>query len=110
MQLEDYFDFIGPNSIRIKGHRIGIEHVIERYHDGYSPEQIAQEFPGLSLEKIYATITYYLHKKTEVDGYLARLAALVEQRMREADAQEPSPVVQRLRRLQAQHEQERVTA
>ena len=25
MQLEDYFDFLAPNDIRIKGSRIGIE-------------------------------------------------------------------------------------
>ena len=25
MQLEDYFDFLAPDDIRIKGHRIGIE-------------------------------------------------------------------------------------
>ncbi|MDJ0516034.1 MAG: DUF433 domain-containing protein [Trichodesmium sp. MO_231.B1] len=33
------------------------------YLDGYSPEEIAVNFPGLSLDKIYATITYYLPKK-----------------------------------------------
>lgn len=31
MQLEDYFDFLAPNDIRIKGHRIGIEDVLYEY-------------------------------------------------------------------------------
>ncbi len=31
MQLEDYFDFLAPNDIRIKGHRIGIETVVYEY-------------------------------------------------------------------------------
>ncbi len=105
MQLEDYFDFLGPNEIRIKGHRIGIEHVIELYHEGYIPERIAQTFPGLSLEKIYATITYYLHNRDEIDAYLARQAAIVEQALREYEAREPSPVVKRLRALKAEREQ-----
>jgi uncharacterized protein (DUF433 family) len=102
MQLEDYFAFVSPHEIRITGHRIGIEHVLAFYQDGYSPEAIAQSFPGLSLEKIYATITYYLHNKTDVDAYLARVAAVVEEDLRSYEAQEPSAVVQRLRALKAQ--------
>ena len=31
MQLEDYFDFLGPHDIRLKGHRIGIESVLYEY-------------------------------------------------------------------------------
>ncbi len=31
MQLEDYFDFLAPDGIRIKGHRIGIETVLYDY-------------------------------------------------------------------------------
>ncbi len=31
MQLEDYFDFFeNPYAIRLKGHRIGLEHIVER--------------------------------------------------------------------------------
>ena len=63
MQLEDYLDIQGPDVIRIKGHRIGLEHIVERYQEGYSPEQIALDFPGLSPEKIYGAIAYYLHNR-----------------------------------------------
>ena len=108
MQLEDYFDFVSPHEIRLKGHRIGIEHVLAVYQEGYSPEAIAQSFPSLSLEKIHATITYYLHNQTDVDAYLARQAALVEEELRAYEAQEPSAVVQRLRALKAQRTLEQV--
>jgi uncharacterized protein (DUF433 family) len=100
MLLEDYLDFVGPNEIRIRGHRIGIEHVVELFRDGYSPEQIAQEFPGLSLEKIYATIAYYLHNKTEVDAYIERINALAEEEYQRWAAS-PSPLIQRLRAVKA---------
>lgn len=73
MQLEDCFDVQGLDVIRIKGHRIGLEHVIERYHEGYSAEEIGQEFPGLEL--IYAAITYYLLNRAELDAYVARINA-----------------------------------
>ena len=56
MQLDDYLDTIGPDVIRLKGHRIGIEDVVERYHAGESVEQMALDFPGVSLEQLYGTI------------------------------------------------------
>jgi uncharacterized protein (DUF433 family) len=106
MQLEDYLDFQGPDVIRLKGHRIGLEHLVERYHDGFSPEQIAQEFPGLSLEQIYGTMAYYLHNKAEVDAYIARINKAVEECYQEWLANS-SPLSRRLHALKAQREQER---
>ncbi|MBD0343464.1 MAG: DUF433 domain-containing protein [Coleofasciculus sp. Co-bin14] len=106
MQLEDYFEILDPDDIRIKGHRIGIDDVIGYYLQGYSPEQILAELPTLNLEKIHATITYYLHNRAEMDAYMLRLATWREQRYQEWLATEPSPVVQRLRTLKAQREHE----
>jgi uncharacterized protein (DUF433 family) len=80
MQLEDYFDFekfdtkYGPvERIRIKEHRISIESVIELFSQGMPPDQIQREaYPSLTLEQVYATITYYLHNKAAVDEYNRR--------------------------------------
>jgi uncharacterized protein (DUF433 family) len=109
MNLEAYFDFLSPDDIRIKGHRIGIDDVLYYYLEGYTPDEIGAQFPTLSLEEIYATVTYYLHNRAEVDAYLARLAAWREERYREWAAN-PPPVVQRLRALKAQRERDRVPA
>ena len=92
---------MGPNTIRIKGHRLGIEDVLELYEDGNSPEQIALEFPGLNLEQIHATITYYWHNKREIDAYMSRLDKLTEQSIHEEAQKEVPIVVQRIRDLQA---------
>ena len=105
MQLEDYFEFIDPDDIRIKGHRIGIDNVIQYYLQGYSPEEIIDELPSLNLEKIYATLAYYLHNRVEIEAYMLRLAKWREQRYQESLAN-PSPLMQRLRALKAQREQE----
>ena len=83
MQLEDYFDFLSPDDIRIKGHRSGIDNILVLYLDGYTAEEIAQYYPSLSLEKIHATLTYYHHNRIEVDAYMARLAAWRTDRLRE---------------------------
>jgi len=108
VHLEDYFEVQEPGAIRIKGHRIGIEHVVERYHNGLSPEQIAQDLPGLSLEKVYATITYYLHHKAEIDAYIGDLNAEFEQIMQDLEAQNTPAVVSRLRALKMRQERQSV--
>ena len=80
MQLEGYLDVVGPDEIRLRGHRIGIEHVIEYFKTGYSPEQITEMFPGVALEQVYAAITYYLHRRADMDAYLERQQDRCEQR------------------------------
>ena len=105
MQLEDYFEFLDPDDIRIKGHRIGIDDVIKYYLDGYSPDQILEELPSLNLEKIYATLTYYLQNRRQMDAYMLRLAKWREERYQEWLAN-LSPLALRLRAIKAQREQE----
>ncbi|MDF5712887.1 MAG: DUF433 domain-containing protein [Rhizonema sp. NSF051] len=101
MQLEDYFDFLSPDDIRIKGHRIGIDNVLDYYLEGYTPEEIAIHLSTLSLEKIYATITYYLHNRPQIDAYLLRLAKWREKHYQESIVN-PSPLGQRVIAAKAQ--------
>jgi len=35
------------------------------------PEEIAQTYPSITLEQVYATILYYLHNKETVSKYIA---------------------------------------
>lgn len=100
MLLEDYFDFLEPDVIRLKGHRIGIEDIIGLYEQGYSAEQIVLHYPTLTLEEVYATLTYYLHNKSKMQAYMERLRALVEASIQEYELREPSEAVKRIRALQ----------
>ena len=109
MQLEDYFEFLSPDDIRIKGHRIGIDDVLYYYLEGYTPEEIAANLPTLNLEQIHTTITHYLHNRSEMDAYLSRLAAWRKQRYQEW-ASNPPPVMKRLRALKAQRAREQIAA
>ncbi|MDP9121227.1 MAG: DUF433 domain-containing protein [Acidobacteriota bacterium] len=47
-------------SIRIAGSRVTLDTVIDAFLTGASPEEIAQDFPVLQLDDIYAVLTYYL--------------------------------------------------
>jgi uncharacterized protein (DUF433 family) len=96
MQLEDYFDFLTPTDIRVKGTRVGIETILNDYLDlGLFPEAIALRYPTLNLEAVYATITYYWHNKERIDAYLRAWREHGE-RMRKEQEQNPSPAYQRL--------------
>jgi uncharacterized protein (DUF433 family) len=99
LNFQEYFEVIGSDIVRLKGFRIGIEHIVRSYHEGYTPEQITQEFPGVSLETVYAILAYYLHNKKEVEGYIDQVMAVTEQHMKKDDEKDPLPVVKRLREL-----------
>jgi uncharacterized protein (DUF433 family) len=82
---------------RVGTSRVMLDSVIAAFDQGHSPETIAQQYPALTLEEVYGTITYYLANKAEVDLYLRRQDEVWRQE-REKAAQAASPVVERLRR------------
>ena len=95
MELTDYF-FISEDDIRIKGTRVGIETVLHDYREGASPEEIVLRYPTLSLEQVYATITYYLAHREHVDDYLARVRQQQEEAWQEQQ-RHPSEFARALR-------------
>jgi uncharacterized protein (DUF433 family) len=79
----DYDFFMNPNfdisnllvrtpqgSWRIAGTRISLDSVVYSFCEGATPEEICQDFPGLSLALVYAAIAYYLNNREQVDRYL----------------------------------------
>jgi uncharacterized protein (DUF433 family) len=105
MELESYFDFLAPDDIRVKGTRIGIETILyEHIHRGQPPEAIAARYPSLTLEQVYATITYYLHNLEAINAYLEDWLEH-GRRMWEEQERNPPPVVVKLRALAAQRQQ-----
>ena len=108
MDLESYFIFSNPNDIRIKGTRVGIETVVDDYLEGASPEEIAARYRSLTLEQVYATITYYWHNQREVDAYLARWITHAEAAYQEQE-RHPSPTRIRLKQIK-QHQRQLANA
>ena len=102
MQLEDYFDFLAEDDIRLKGTRVGIETVLYNFiHRQRTPEEIAATYPTITLEQVYATILYYLHNKEAVTKYLTDWIEWGREMRRIQDAN-PSPARQKLRQLKAE--------
>lgn len=64
--------------IRVARTRVTLETVIDVYNTGATPEEIAQDFPVLQLDDVYAVITYYLRHREEVEAYLGQRRALAD--------------------------------
>ena len=100
MDWSAYFDFLSEDDIRVKGTRVGIEIVLDDYLNGSSPEEIAARYRTLTLEQVYASITYYLQNQDQVTAYLERWRTYTHAAWLEQE-RNPSPVVQRLLELKA---------
>ncbi len=61
------------DEIVLTGHRIGLYHLVRCYHDGYSAEMLAEQFPTLPLSLINKVIAFYLENQEEIDHYVARV-------------------------------------
>lgn len=102
MLLEDYFNFFAPDDIRLKGTRIGIETILfDHLFRAKTPEEIANTYPSLTLEQVYATILYYLHNKPAVEAYMTDWLEWGD-KMREEQQRNPRPIVEKLRKLKAE--------
>ncbi len=99
MQLEDYFRLSRTARYSRERTRVGIETILAAYLDwGLSPEAIAERYRTLTLEQVYATLTFYWHDPSRGDDYLRRVQDEIARQRREQDLH-PSPGVQRLRSL-----------
>ena len=109
MELASVFEFVNPTTIRIKGTRVGIEIVIEKFREGASPSEIQRHYPHLTLKQIYATITYYLFNTEMIDAYIEAGYKRTEAAY-ETQRKNPPPGVKRLIKIKAQQETRRMAS
>ena len=55
-------------SFYLIGSRIPLAHVVREYQRGEPSEAIRLHYPALSLEQVYGAISFYLGRKSEVEG------------------------------------------
>ena len=94
-----YLDFSVPGNVRVKGTRVQLEIVVDDYLEGREADEIARDYPSLSLEAVYGVLAYYHGHRQIVDRYLARIAERDEALEREHDRQPDPPVVARIKAL-----------
>ena len=80
--LPEFLALYPGGQIRLAGHRIALEHVMERYSEGYSAEMLCEQYPSLSLALVHKTIAFYWERQSEVEDYLSRIRADLETQRR----------------------------
>ena len=79
---------------RIAGSRVRVQDIYAYHvHHGWSPEQLAQEFPTVSLADVYAALAYYHDHREQIERDYGEDTAFGE-RMR---SQSTTPLARKLR-------------
>ena len=60
-------DDIGRGQPIISGTRTRVKNIIAYYRLGYSPEELAREFPHLTLAQIYDALSFYHENPSKID-------------------------------------------
>jgi len=56
--------------VRVGETRVTLDTVISAFNEGATAEEIVFQYPSLQLADVYAVISYYLRKQSEVEEYL----------------------------------------
>src|SRR5687768_12384120 len=104
MRLPEFLTAGDGGFIHASGHRIGLNHVVRLYNEGYSPEMLAGHFPTLTLALVHKIIAFYLENQPDVDAYLVAHDREIERQMAEPRT---APTLAQLRdRLETQRRAE----
>ena len=78
-------------AMRVSGTRVLLDVIIVAFRASATPEDIAQQFPSVSLPDVYLIIAHYLTHTAAIDAYLsqrqteaARLQSAIEARVNPA--------------------------
>jgi len=55
---------------RVAGTRVSVDSVVHAFWSGSTPEQVVQDYEGVSLDQVYGVIHWYLTHRTVADAYL----------------------------------------
>jgi uncharacterized protein (DUF433 family) len=83
--------------VRVGGTRVTLDTVVEAFREGLTPEEIQQQYPSLDLPHVYASVSYYLQHRREVEKYLGERAHHREEVRREVETRfDPTGIRDRL--------------
>jgi uncharacterized protein (DUF433 family) len=99
MNLPEFLVEWPYGEIVLAGHRIGPYSVVARYQEGFSPERLHERYPTLSPELIDKVLAFYEANRDEVDAYVARYRADLEEQSRVAPKVDLEKLKQRMRAM-----------
>ena len=79
MILPDFLSEWGFGEIVLTGHRVSLYHVVTSYLRGMDVEQLHDYYPTLEPDLIRKVLDFYSAHRAEVDRYVARTRAVLEE-------------------------------
>ena len=58
--------------VRVGGTRVTLDTIVAAFNEGATAEEITYQYPSLNLADVYAVISYYLRRRSEVEKYLCQ--------------------------------------
>jgi uncharacterized protein (DUF433 family) len=56
--------------LRVNGTRITVNQLVVWYRQGYTPEEIVDQYPHLTLAQVYTALAYYHANREEIEADL----------------------------------------
>ncbi len=56
--------------VRVGPTRVTIDSIVGAYHEGFSAEEIAEQYPAVEIGDVSSALAYYLRHRAELDAYL----------------------------------------
>ena len=97
MKLPDFLIDHLDGEIRFKDHRIGLYTIAREAEEGWSADEIAEEYSTLSLELVKKALQFCSENEADVREYVRRIRDEIERQA----AAPPGPGVQQIRALLA---------
>lgn len=88
----------------LAGTRISLDVIVTDFNRGDSPETIRRNFPSLTLEEIYGTLTFYLAHQTILDEYLRESGEFFDKRAKEINEEFRRKSPELAKRLESRRE------
>jgi hypothetical protein len=82
VQYHDGDWYVGDSRVEVYG-------VIAAWQRGFSPADVQNSLPVLSLVDAYGTVLYYLEHRDEMDAFFHTVDTLYRERNAEAEARDP---------------------
>ncbi len=84
-------------TMRVSQTRVTLDTIVAAFKEGATAEEIAQQYPSVTLVAIYQVIGYYLRRREEVETYLRKRKQEADELQKQMEARfDPSGIRERL--------------
>jgi uncharacterized protein (DUF433 family) len=85
--------------MRVSGTRVTLDSLLAAFNEGATAEEIAQQYPSVSLGDVYQVIGYYLGHSSELDTYLCQYRLKIPHSAGRKGCHPPEKMVESFSRL-----------